>query len=123
MSKRVLVCKAEQLRQGEIIAVKLGSNEYGIPREGLVVVDESGTPHCYLNECKHLPIPLDGGSRDFFDAGGRHLFCGTHGAVYRLEDGYCLEGPCEGEALEAIPLSIEDGVVFVTDSYGDAGED
>ena len=29
------------------------------------------------------------------------------GARYRLSDGYCFEGPCEGESLE--PIEIESG--------------
>ena len=28
--------------------------------------------------------------------------------AYRLDDGYCVEGPCEGMSLERIPIRVDD---------------
>ncbi|MGF1468221.1 MAG: Rieske (2Fe-2S) protein [Sandaracinaceae bacterium] len=87
----------------------------GHPRpEALVVRDPEGRLRAYLNRCQHLPVPLDGGSRRFFDPGGRYLVCGTHGARYRLGDGVCEEGPCQGERLLALPLRRDaDGSLWI----------
>lgn len=108
------VCRVDELEPGRAMVVALGRDRYGLPLQGLVVLDESKTPRAYLNVCKHLPIPLDGGTGDFFDDDRRHLFCGTHGALYRLSDGRCVAGPCEGESLDPIELEVRDGVIFVT---------
>lgn len=107
------VCRVDELEVGRAAVVALGRDRYGLPLQGLVVLDDSGTPRGYLNVCKHLPIPLDGGTGDFFDDGRRHLFCGTHGALYRLSDGLCTAGPCEGEKLDPLELEVRDGVIFV----------
>lgn len=80
-----------------------------------MVLDDAGTPRAYLNRCKHLPIPIDCGSRDFFDEDGKELICVTHGATYRLEDGLCTFGPCKGEALEALDVARREDGYYVTD--------
>lgn len=86
----------------------------GRPREALVVVDPYGAVRAYLNICQHIPIPLDGGSREFFDASGTHLRCGTHGALYRREDGYCFVGPCRGTSLRAIAVEVDaSGAIWI----------
>src|SRR5258705_313796 len=42
---------------------------------------------------------------------GRHFQCSTHGARFRIADGYCVAGPCQGERLAAVAVTVEDGVV------------
>lgn len=113
-SAEVRVCRVDELEAGRAAVVSMGRDRYGLPLQGLVVIDASGTPRAYMNVCKHLPIPLDGGTGDFFDDTRTHLFCGTHGAMYRLEDGMCVAGPCTGEKLDTVPIEIRDGVVFLT---------
>jgi nitrite reductase/ring-hydroxylating ferredoxin subunit len=36
------------------------------------------------------------------------LLCNQHGALYRLDDGWCVSGPCAGEKLVALAVR-EDG--------------
>src|SRR5690606_15269320 len=111
--RRVPVVRAERLAPGEVHTAALDADERGRPREALVIRDEDGAPRAYLNRCRHLPIPLDAGSRVFLDVLGTHLVCGTHGARYRLRDGLCVEGPCVGLALEALTVTTEDGWIVV----------
>ena len=94
------------LRPGVVRVVPLSPDDQGRPREALVVLDERGAPRAYLNRCMHIPVPLDGGSRDFLTEDGRLLRCGTHGAVYRRSDGRCVAGPCRGQSLVPLPLRV-----------------
>lgn len=71
------------------------------------VVRYGGRFFAYLNECRHLPLSLDGGSGQFFDEDRRHFLCVHHGALYRPEDGLCIDGPCVGQKLEALRV-VED---------------
>ena len=48
----------------------------------------------------------------FFDSRGKYLMCGTHGAVFRPEDGACIEGPCTGRALDTVEILVESGKIF-----------
>lgn len=43
-----------------------------------------------------------------------HLVCGTHGATYRMHDGYCVDGPCEGMALQSLTIRRHDGDLYVS---------
>jgi nitrite reductase/ring-hydroxylating ferredoxin subunit len=35
--------------------------------------------------------------------------------LFQIEDGVCVSGPCIGDTLEAVPTTIRDGVVHITD--------
>lgn len=94
--------------------VKLPVLPWDLHREAIVVLDGENRPRAYLNRCKHLPVPLDGGSRDFFDSTGVYLICGTHGALYERGTGFCIAGPCRGKALTPIDLRVEgEGLVLL----------
>jgi nitrite reductase/ring-hydroxylating ferredoxin subunit len=106
--RRVPAGSASDLVAGEPRIVALGLDERGLPREAIVLRDAAGTVRAYLNECRHLPIPLGFRSRLLTEDGG-HLVCATHGATYRVSDGYCVEGPCEGLSLEGIVVEESGG--------------
>ncbi|MCB9591368.1 MAG: metallophosphoesterase [Sandaracinaceae bacterium] len=109
------LCPKAELSSTEPRPIVWGRLENGRPREVLVLATPAGEPRAYVNVCMHLPVPLDGGSRQFMNLAKTHLMCGTHGALYRLEDGYCTEGPCEGSTLEALPIWIDDDGWVVLD--------
>jgi nitrite reductase/ring-hydroxylating ferredoxin subunit len=94
-----LVCQRDDLRPGELRQVSLGRTPMGIPVFVLVGVSRLGELFAYQNECKHLPIPLDAGSGQFFGSDADTLRCGTHGALFRVSDGFCTRGPCRGTFL------------------------
>ena len=93
--------------------VPRGIDAHGRPREALVLLDAGGALRVWVNLCQHIPIPLDSGSREFWDGERRHLICLTHGATYRPRDGVCTAGPCEGERLQAVPHEVRDGVILL----------
>lgn len=87
------------------------------PEEGILLKLEDGSVRAYKNECRHLPMRLDGREpSSFFDAAKVKLLCSAHGAVYRLDDGLCTSGPCKGSHLKEVPIAVEDGAVFVDES-------
>jgi nitrite reductase/ring-hydroxylating ferredoxin subunit len=97
-----------------VLPVLLPRGEDRRPREALVLLGSDRRPRAYLNRCRHLPIPIDAGSRNFLSPDGEYLVCGTHGALYRRDDGYCVVGPCQHLALE--PLALEEdeqGVLYI----------
>lgn len=80
---------------------------------GLFAVRRGDRVWVYVNSCPHIGTPLDWAPDEFLDATGTFLQCATHGAHFRIEDGYCVKGPCVGESLEAVPSVVRDGQVFV----------
>lgn len=113
---KVRVCPKAELSHRKIVkAVALSNDEDGKPREALVLLGDDGQPKAYLNRCKHLPVPIDAGSREFLTEDSMYLLCSTHGALYHRDDGMCVMGPCEDEALESLPVVEEDGELYVRD--------
>ncbi len=46
---------------------------------------------------------------DFLDMDGALIQCSTHGALFEIESGHCLAGPCQGDRLTPVPFAEEDG--------------
>jgi nitrite reductase/ring-hydroxylating ferredoxin subunit len=79
----------------------------------IIVVRRGGAVFGYVNRCPHVPTRLDYSPDEFLDETGCYLECGGHLALFRIEDGVCIEGPCEGEALKPVPLHIRGGRVWL----------
>ena len=111
----VWVCREKELRTGVVRTAQLGHDDDGLPILALLLRDENGAIVAYRNLCRHLPVPLDGGTGQLLSEDGAHLICGTHGAMYRLVDGYCVDGPCEGLSLQTLHVREDGGELYVSD--------
>ena len=72
--------------------------------------------YLYWNRCPHLGTPLEWEEDQFLDADGALIKCSTHGALFLIENGHCILGPCRGKYLQAVPFIIDDGMVMVEDN-------
>ena len=67
----------------------------------------------YKNSCPHIGSPLDFNPGRFLNPDNTHILCATHGALFKIENGHCIYGPCEGKDLEAIGCLVEGGKVWL----------
>ncbi len=73
----------------------------------LVIVRRGGQIFGYVNRCPHAFSRLDSEIGEFFeDDDSDHLFCDSHAALFRVEDGVCIDGPCEGQALTPAAVKL-----------------
>ncbi len=72
----------------------------------------------YVNACPHLGVPLDWLPGQFLSLDGTRIVCATHGAEFRISDGYCLKGPCRGERLTKVPSNVVDNMIMVPADAG-----
>ena len=70
----------------------------------------------YWNRCPHLGTPLEWEEDRFLDADGALIQCSTHGALFQIEDGKCLAGPCVGKHLQAVPFIIDNGMITIDET-------
>jgi len=68
-----------------------------------------GRIYAYANVCRHIPLTLDLGDGDVMAVDRRHLLCHHHGALYRVEDGTCVMGPCDGSSLVKLDVEVIEG--------------
>jgi nitrite reductase/ring-hydroxylating ferredoxin subunit len=102
------LCRVEDVPEGEARGFRFGS---GPDLTQIFVVKRAGGVHAYHNSCPHLGTPLNFLPDRFFDRDRRHLLCTTHGARFRVEDGYCIDGPCMGKSLRKAAIQIEAGEI------------
>ncbi len=70
----------------------------------------------YVNACPHLGTPLEFLPDQFTTEDGSHILCSTHGAQFRIADGFCVSGPCKGERLRPASLQVDaEGHVVLLD--------
>jgi nitrite reductase/ring-hydroxylating ferredoxin subunit len=75
----------------------------------------------WRNSCPHQPeVPLDPGRGAIVR--GDQLVCHKHGAQFEPEGGVCTHGPCAGDALDSIEVSVRDGDVYLTDERFERAE-
>jgi nitrite reductase/ring-hydroxylating ferredoxin subunit len=68
----------------------------------------------YVDSCPHAGWPLAGPSGRFLTREGDLILCGGHAALFRIEDGAMVAGPCQNVALTPWPVRVVDGAI-VTD--------
>ena len=85
----------------------------GADRFELFLVRQAGRVYGYVNECPHTHTPLDFQPDRFLNRAQSLLLCSTHGALFRIEDGYCVDGPCAGQSLTPVPVTEGDGQIVV----------
>lgn len=67
----------------------------------------------YVNACPHTGMPLDFKPGRFLTADGALIQCSTHGAKFRIKDGFCVSGPCQGDSLKPVKTEIRDGHLYL----------
>jgi len=63
----------------------------------------------YVDRCPHAGLPLAQVLDQYLTPDGGMIACSWHGAVFSIEDGACLGGPCAGGRLTSWPVRVEDG--------------
>ena len=106
----VALCRAEDVAEGAGRGFRLGE---GTAQIAVFVIRWRGTLHAYVNSCPHIGTPLDWMPDRFFDRSGELLLCGTHGALFRPDDGVCVRGPCFGKRLQQAPVRVEGGMIML----------
>lgn len=88
-----------------------GAKGFEIEQRKLFVVRRQGEVVIYENRCPHKGIPLEWMPDIFLDAEKQFIQCSTHGALFTIDQGQCIAGPCVGAKLQAIPFDIIDGSI------------
>nr|WP_167074566.1 Rieske (2Fe-2S) protein [Sphingomonas vulcanisoli] len=75
------------------------------------VVRRGGAVFGYVDRCPHAGVPLARELDDYLTLGGELIGCSWHGALFEIETGACVGGPCVGQRLIAWPVTVVDGIL------------
>ena len=72
----------------------------------LIAVRRGRRVFVYRNVCPHQDLPLDFTPGRFLNAQATHILCANHGALFRIEDGVCVSGPCVDARLRPFATRV-----------------
>lgn len=110
---RQVLCRFEDLADPGSLAVSIGAAPWPLRA---FVVRRGDRAFAYVNRCPHAGHPLDWLPNRFLNADESLIQCASHGALFTLDAGHCVVGPCAGKRLIAIAVEVVAGnVVLIGD--------
>jgi nitrite reductase/ring-hydroxylating ferredoxin subunit len=88
-------------------------------RDSLFLIRREASVYAYVNACPHTGAPLNWGRDQFLNRDGSLIQCSFHGALFRIDDGLCVWGPCVRQHLRSVPVGVRDGAVILDNAAGD----
>ncbi|MCW8922994.1 MAG: Rieske 2Fe-2S domain-containing protein [Gammaproteobacteria bacterium] len=89
-----------------------GSKAFELDHNGktlaIFVIHREGQFHGYINSCPHTGINLEWQEDQFLDSEQSLIQCSMHGALFEIDTGHCIHGPCAGDNLTPVPVEIID---------------
>ena len=107
------LCRLDEIAKPGARGFRIGT---GSETRAIFVVRAGGRVVAYENSCPHLGSPLDWVPDRFLDLDKRFILCATHGALFRIEDGHCVAGPCADKNLKPVPIRIDAGSIYLVAS-------
>ena len=105
----IRLCASADLAEGQSKGFSLGELK-------LLAVRKDATVHVYENRCPHRGVGLEWVADQFLDSSGSLIQCATHGALFLIDSGECVAGPCAGQALRNVAAIERDGSIWLQNS-------
>ncbi|MBU2986337.1 Rieske (2Fe-2S) protein [Saccharophagus degradans] len=99
------ICKVNALSNGESLSFTLNDTPCFITKH-----DDQF--FAYQNACPHLGVTMEWQPNSFLDSDKELIQCSMHGALFLIDSGECVYGPCQGKALTPIKISQQGDTVF-----------
>lgn len=106
---QITLCHINDIEENQSKGFTLNeTNLFAVKRDGLI--------YAYKNSCPHLGIELQWQEDQFLDSEGSLIQCSTHGALFLIDNGDCVAGPCLGKSLITIEHHVLSNGNIVIDS-------
>jgi nitrite reductase/ring-hydroxylating ferredoxin subunit len=107
---RILICNTSCIEDP-------GSWGFEIEQEsGLLegfIVRQDGSYYAYRNVCPHTGSQLDYLEHQFLDSESALIQCAVHEALFLIDTGECVGGPCLGECLDRLEIEVLDDQIYL----------
>jgi nitrite reductase/ring-hydroxylating ferredoxin subunit len=107
---KILICKTSCIKDP-------GSLGFEIEQKGEVIegfiVRQDGVFYAYRNICPHTGSQLDYTEHQFLDSEAALIQCAVHEALFLIDTGECVGGPCLGECLDHLEIEVIDGEIYL----------
>jgi len=106
LDREIPLCNLDDLEEQQAI-------ELTIDDRRLFAIRQDNQLHAYWNICPHLGVPLNWAPDKFLDLDNALIQCSSHGALFHIDSGECIAGPCTGQHLQPVTLRTTEKDYFV----------
>jgi nitrite reductase/ring-hydroxylating ferredoxin subunit len=79
-------------------------------KDTLLVVRQGEQLYAYLDACPHEGgTPMAWRKDEYLNGDHSRIVCHAHGAQFDIASGVCTLGPCLGQSLQRVAVTIRDG--------------
>lgn len=101
----------KQLSNAKTLVVKAPNFNHGV-----VLIKYDNDIRAFVNNCPHQNVPLNEAYKIDVNPFEKTLKCSVHEAFFNIDDGECIEGPCQNEYLESVAVYMtENGDIYLND--------
>ena len=93
-----------------------GFDPLGRGHDTVFAVRRGRTVRVWADRCPHHGTPLPWRKDAYLNAAGDRIVCSAHGALFEPDSGLCVQGPCLGESLRALPCTLTDDGELLLDA-------
>jgi nitrite reductase/ring-hydroxylating ferredoxin subunit len=104
------VCRLDDVPDGAGYEVAFGESREPFR---LLLLRRGDAVWGYHNSCPHFSLPLNYEPQRFIALDAEVVMCAHHTAFFRFDDGECVDGPCAGAHLLAVPLQMAGDGIYV----------
>jgi nitrite reductase/ring-hydroxylating ferredoxin subunit len=90
-----------------------GSKGFVCDGEKYFAVKKQSKIYVYKNSCPHIGVALEWVEDQFLDSSHSMIQCANHGALFVIESGKCVAGPCTGQKLTSVKFDLVDGFIWL----------
>ncbi len=105
-----ILCSVSALEDPGSIAIDLHPDDES---KRFFVVKHNDALYAYRNICPHVGAPLNWQSSSFLNRDKDFIQCSLHGALFKINSGQCVAGPCRGSNLMPVSIEIKDGDILL----------
>lgn len=100
---KICIGKTSDIAQGQA----KGFDPMHSGKDSMFVVRKGEQLFAYVDICPHYgTTSLPWKRHKYLDSAAGYLVCAAHGALFEIETGLCVQGPCLGQKLDEIPLEV-----------------
>jgi nitrite reductase/ring-hydroxylating ferredoxin subunit len=107
LKQDIFLCNLDDLAEQE-------ATELNVEQCPLFAVRHNDNLYAYWNSCPHVGAPLNWMPGKFLDIDKRFIQCSSHGAIFGIDTGKCVAGPCVGDHLSPVVLKQKDNNFYLT---------
>jgi nitrite reductase/ring-hydroxylating ferredoxin subunit len=99
----VILCRLDDLPDG----ASRGFDPGRTGQDTVLLVRRGATIHGWRDACPHHGgTPMAWRKDEYLNAARDRIVCAAHGAQFDIETGVCTLGPCLGQRLEPVELTV-----------------